>query len=255
MSKKNHPLRYSIHSRLREFHLRRLMPSAGGRLLDVGCGLGYLLESLGGEYETVGLEYDIESLKNNKKRGLVNMVQGDASYIPFARESFDVVLCSELLEHLPDGKDTDVLEGINAVLKPGGLLLITVPSLEGLRAQSKWRNLGHDDKSGGEYHYRIGYSWDALRCLIGRFSGWRIESRRYSMCLFSELFMDLMKIVYFKKNRYKEQSDIMGVDDSFVYKMFRLLFPLMYCLFVLEDVLFTPFFKGHIIIVAVKKDI
>ncbi|MBE3141517.1 MAG: class I SAM-dependent methyltransferase [Thermoplasmata archaeon] len=54
-------------------------------------------------------------------------VQADAAYIPFADNSFDVVICSELLEHVPN--PPDVLSEVYRVLRPGGLLLICVPFL------------------------------------------------------------------------------------------------------------------------------
>ena len=54
-------------------------------------------------------------------------VQADAAYIPFVDNSFDVVICSELLEHVPN--PPDVLNEVYRVLRPGGLLLICVPLL------------------------------------------------------------------------------------------------------------------------------
>jgi len=54
-------------------------------------------------------------------------VQADAAYIPFADNSFDVVICSELLEHVPN--PPEVLSEVYRVLRPGGLLLICVPFL------------------------------------------------------------------------------------------------------------------------------
>lgn len=54
-------------------------------------------------------------------------VQADASTLPFAAGSFDAVLCSEVLEHIREPRL--VLQQIERILKPGGVLLITVPFL------------------------------------------------------------------------------------------------------------------------------
>lgn len=250
-----HPLKYSVHSRLREHHLRRLLPAAAGpRLLDVGCGLGFLLEGLGERFEAaVGLEYDPSSLLVNRSRGLNLMVRGSAWQLPFREGAFDVVLCSEVLEHLPDGMDLVALKELARVTRPGGRILITVPALEGLRARSRLRNLGHDDPSGGEYHYRQGYAWRTFQDLVEQTGGLRVDKRVYSMFFLSELLMDLMKLVYTKKSRLKEHSDVMNADSSLLFRVFRLVFPLLFGVFLLEDWLFCPSFKGHILLVSLEK--
>ncbi len=252
--KKAHPLKYSVHTRLREFHLRRLLAnSPNGRMLDIGCGLGYLIEVLGEDYKCMGMEYDIHALEANREKGLVSIVQGDATKLPFGKECFDVVICSEVLEHLPDGLDEKALNEIAHIIKPGGRLLITVPSLEGIRAESTLRNIGHDDPAGGEYHYRIGYAWNDIRDMLNRVPSFKLLKRRYSMFLFSELFMDLLKLVYLKKNRMKEHSDIMEMKDSFLFRMYRVIFPLLHVLSVCEDILFASIFKGHILILELER--
>lgn len=249
-----HPLKYSIHTRLREFHLKRLMPNlSGGSLLDVGCGLGYLTSVLGDGFFCVGLEFDIKALSINRGTDLNNLVQGHAVKLPFHEKSFDVVICSEVLEHLPKGKDETVFSEMARVLKPGGRLLVTVPSLEGLRAHSMLRNLGHEDPNGGEYHYRIGYSWQEMKSIIDRLPMLRIRKRRYAMFLLSELFMDLMKWVYFKKNKLKEHSDIMEIKESLLFRLYRFLFPLIRFCFVCEDMVLAYFFKGHILILTLER--
>src|SRR5690606_33049497 len=51
--------------------------------------------------------------------------RADATQLPFADNTFDKIICSEVLEHLPDYQQ--VLAEIRRVLKPGGLLAISVP--------------------------------------------------------------------------------------------------------------------------------
>jgi SAM-dependent methyltransferase len=252
-SKKVHPLKYSVHTRLREFHLRRLFPRLStGRLLDVGCGLGYLTETLGKDFITTGMDYDIHALEVNQARGL-DMVRGSVAQLPFKEQSFDVILCSEVLEHLPEGVDEKALAEMARLLRPGGRLLITVPSLEGIRAESVLRNLGHDDPAGGEYHYRIGYAWQNIEAMIARTPSLKIIRKRYAMFLFSELFMDILKWVYFKKNKLKEHSDMMEMKDSLLFRTYRFVFPMLHFCFVCEDMLLASIFKGHILVLALER--
>ena len=250
-----HPLKYSIHTRLRLFHFKHLIPSLSKdmRILDVGCGLGYLTEKIGEGFFCTGLDLDFNSLKNNRLRGLKNMLKADASNIPFPDKTFDVIICSEVLEHLPPEIDKRVLKEMARILRPGGIILLSVPSLEGIRASSKLRNLGHNDKHSGEYHYRLGYFWNDITATISNISYLKISRRRYSMFLFSEIFMDLLKLLYLKKNPFHEQSDITGMKDSLLFLVYRLLFPILYFGFIMEDILLASIFKGHILILALNR--
>lgn len=97
-------------------HIVALAPKVHGKILDVGCGTKpYQMYFDVKEY--IGLE--IEGKKKNADRYY------DGKIIPFANESFDSVITSQVLEHVfnPDG----FLLEINRVLKPGGVLLLTVP--------------------------------------------------------------------------------------------------------------------------------
>lgn len=102
------------------------------RVLDAGCGEGFyvmLLDELYGG-EVVGLDFDPEILKLAKKwikeKPNVKLIEGDVTKLPFKNESFDKIILSEVLEHVPD--DQKALTEMYRVLKPGGILGITVPN-------------------------------------------------------------------------------------------------------------------------------
>lgn len=91
-----------------------------GRLLDVGCG-SKPYKSLFVVEDYVGLDIDSE---NTRLSGTADKLY-DGKDFPFEDNSFDSVLCNQVLEHVFNPQD--FLSEINRVLKPGGRLLLTVP--------------------------------------------------------------------------------------------------------------------------------
>lgn len=91
-----------------------------GRLLDVGCGRKPYREMFSTN-EYVGLEIDTPENRTNKEADFFY----DGDRFPFHDHDFDGIVCNQVLEHVftPDR----FLGEIRRVLKPGGLLLLTVP--------------------------------------------------------------------------------------------------------------------------------
>lgn len=107
-----------------------LQPSPGERILDCGCGMGFYLRTLSTLFEAsyTGLDGNAETLAFTREaldgRG-IPLARGDVLHLPYADASFDKVLLSEVLEHLPD--DRQGLAELRRVLRPGGTLALTVP--------------------------------------------------------------------------------------------------------------------------------
>ena len=111
----------------------------GELLLDMGCGFGrhaYQAARLGanvialdaGADEVVGVTNTVQAMVEAGELPLVApiaAVRGDAFALPFANDTFDRIIASEILEHLPT--DTVAMEELARVLKPGGTIAITVP--------------------------------------------------------------------------------------------------------------------------------
>ncbi|WP_232675886.1 bifunctional 2-polyprenyl-6-hydroxyphenol methylase/3-demethylubiquinol 3-O-methyltransferase UbiG [Nocardioides sp. R-C-SC26] len=106
--------------------VRRLVaPVAAGRALDVGCGGGgntAVLRDLG--WQTTGLEYSPTAASLATSRG-IQVVRGDSRRLPFADASFDLVMSTDMWEHIDD--DEAVARESARVLRPGGRLLVAVP--------------------------------------------------------------------------------------------------------------------------------
>jgi len=110
----------------------------GTRFLDLGCGEGrhmhaaYYMARL----HAVGVDLGFEEVRRTREGFEVHpdpsgepqrfsLAVADALHLPFADESFDVIVCSEVLEHIPDY--AQALREITRILKPGGKLAISVP--------------------------------------------------------------------------------------------------------------------------------
>jgi SAM-dependent methyltransferase len=113
----------------------------GGRILDLGCGTGGVLQHLGAHGDALGLDPAPEAARYCRRRG-VPMLLGSGLELPFADASFDAVLALDVIEHVPD--DVAMLREARRVLRPDGVLIVTVPALP-------WLWSAHDDVN---HHYR-----------------------------------------------------------------------------------------------------
>jgi len=114
----------------------------GDLLLDMGCGAGrHAFESFRLGARTVAFDYSAAELKDvgglfaamreageagTAPGSLAATANGDALRLPFADNTFDRIIASEVLEHVSD--DQRALHEVFRVLKPGGTLAATVPS-------------------------------------------------------------------------------------------------------------------------------
>lgn len=112
----------------------------GDRVLDLGCGEG---RHLRGCYvgrvaiHAVGIDLSLDDVKKTRagieafaatpseNQSVVSLASADALALPFVDHTFDTIICSEVLEHIPNYRTA--LNEINRILKPGGQLAISVP--------------------------------------------------------------------------------------------------------------------------------
>lgn len=112
------PLYLHLHPLWRS--LEKVLSSCEGRVLDVGCGMQPYRPMLGARVvEYVGVDREGE-LSNPT-------IVGSAEALPVEDASFDVVLCTMVLEHVVDPRKA-MIEA-RRVLKPNGRLILTVPSV------------------------------------------------------------------------------------------------------------------------------
>lgn len=96
------------------------------RLLEVGCGTGFFLESLSDFSDQIfAVDFSHEMLQRAKKRSTkAFLVLADADNLPFEEEVFETVVSLTLLQNMPDPKFT--VREMTRVLKDEGTLIATV---------------------------------------------------------------------------------------------------------------------------------
>ena len=110
----------------------------GDRVLDLGCGEGrhVIAAYLEAGVHSVGVDLSLQDLSRARDKFTdfqqaddasrqLSLTSADALSLPFADNTFDKIICSEVLEHIPDYQS--VLLEIQRILKPGGLLCVSVP--------------------------------------------------------------------------------------------------------------------------------
>src|SRR3954465_11658659 len=117
----------------------RLDVRAGMRVLDLGCGEGrHAFEAYRRGADVVAVDLSAPDLATTRDWGAALALtgegpgaaappplRGDLLALPFADASFDRVIASEVLEHIPD--DETAMAELTRVLRPGGLAAVTVP--------------------------------------------------------------------------------------------------------------------------------
>ena len=114
-----------------------LVPRLSWRVLDVGTSTGTnlrLLNNMGFE-DVTGLDLNPEAIRFCAEKGLGDVKLGDIENLPFENETFDLILATDIIEHVED--DARAVQELQRVLAPDGKLLITVPAFKAL-----W---GHND--------------------------------------------------------------------------------------------------------------
>ena len=120
------------------FNLTKYELNESGIMLDVGCGEGRHIFGIMQEHpemKCIGLDMDNDSLHKAEEgyeyfKSISNagaeFIKGSAYSLPFLDNSLDLIVCSEVLEHLH--QYNDAVKEIHRVLKPGGKFYASVPA-------------------------------------------------------------------------------------------------------------------------------
>jgi len=98
----------------------------GGKLLDVGCAYGFLVNEASKHFEAYGIDISSFAVKKSKEHCDGNAFKASAGNLPFKNESFDAITLIDTLEHVPDFNNC--LQDAVRALKKDGILLLQLPN-------------------------------------------------------------------------------------------------------------------------------
>jgi SAM-dependent methyltransferase len=147
-------------------------------ILDAGCGTGLNLRHL--PAGSVGLDINPRNVETVTRRlPHQQCVLGDVEAMPFADASFGTVVCTEVLEHVPDPRRA--LAEIRRVLMPGGVLIGSVPARSWV-----WRLRFLSSTCPGDEPFHNEYTPPEVRALLADF---HVDRVWYSLLRFNVLFV------------------------------------------------------------------
>jgi len=102
------------------------------RILDAGCGTGtltlWLSDNAGCGSKAFGVDKMLLSMLDRTRVDPANYVQGDLSALCFRDDSFDILVCNSVIEHIPHRLRRGAISEAFRVVKPGGVLVFGVPT-------------------------------------------------------------------------------------------------------------------------------
>lgn len=117
------PVRIPYFRAALENHLNK---GSRGLVLDLGSGGGFVALALADLGEVIAVDHSIDAVSEAKTAGVGSVVVGDVSQLPFRDKTYEAVVCSEVLEHVPHPTAT-IVEAAR-VMKPDSLFLFSTPS-------------------------------------------------------------------------------------------------------------------------------
>lgn len=124
--------------------LRATLPPGKLRLAEIGCGSGALLAAAAEFGEVVGVELSQDFSEAARRRGVPVLPGALPDRLPLEPGAYDGVFLFDVLEHVED--DRAALRAVGRLLKPGGLVICTVPAYE-------WLWSSHDEVLGHRRRY------------------------------------------------------------------------------------------------------
>jgi SAM-dependent methyltransferase len=107
------------------------------RVLDGGCGTGYMARLLEQRYgwRLYAVDHGFQGLQFGRALGLERLAQADVAALPFPSGAFQAVVSLDVVVHFPRGEESSAFEEFARVLLPRGLLVLRVAALDALRSR------------------------------------------------------------------------------------------------------------------------
>lgn len=189
--------------------IRKLKLAPDAAILDIGTSTGTNLRMLRemGFTDFVGLDSNEEAVRWCAEKGFGTVMKGDACELPFPDARFDLVLATDIVEHVE--RDVMAMQEIRRVLKPGGRAIITVPAFESL-----W---GTQDEIG---HHVRRYTRDELLDKL-KASGCTIyDSYYFNFLLFAPIWVARRMIRFLKPDIRNENQ----LNSAWINRLLKAVF-------------------------------
>ncbi len=114
--------------------MKKYIISRNAKILDIGAGPGCFLSLIEKDFK-LAIVSDIsfaQLIFAKNKINKIDCIACDADKLPFKKESFDYIILSEVIEHLPKENSQNILKSIRILLKPSGRLILTTPNYKSL---------------------------------------------------------------------------------------------------------------------------
>jgi SAM-dependent methyltransferase len=245
--------------------LRRLLGTTSPEMktIDIGSGTGYTTLSVlsGSEITCVDSHQPnldcVANLARANQRKVPVLLNAAATNLPVPNAAFDVVMCSEVLEHLED--DDALVAEIARVLKPHATVLISVP-YTGYGFASFLEKAGIKtvhDYPGPEQHIRPGYDEKDLSELLGRHS-LEIDAIDFYLKWFTRCTVDVVSLAHIgyqllrHGRRVWTWADAAAAETGLTFKVYKVMYPFLRLATRLDGLLFKDS-RGFAIIVRARK--
>ncbi|MEJ7849621.1 MAG: methyltransferase domain-containing protein [Pyrinomonadaceae bacterium] len=154
-------LYFAVQNKLTRYPIpeTRLKQGSGERLLDIGCNWGrWSIAAARKNYRPVGIDPSLNAIlaarRVSKQLGVeCEFIVGDARFLPFADDAFDVVFCYSVYQHLSKENVRTSLDEVSRVLKTNGKTLIQMSNKYGIRQYQQHRRRGFTEGEGFEIRY------------------------------------------------------------------------------------------------------
>lgn len=163
-----------------------------GKVLDLGCGEGHILNMLPNTFDKYGCDVSKKTLSFLNKKISIELCDLSKKF-PFENILFDIIICSEVLEHLENPKNT--LKNSMDHLAADGMVLITIPN---------YKNIG--SKGGDPTHI---HSWKVQEFVR------LLENQRFLIeDIYPTYYVGILRIIF---NKFKRRLNKLGFLSRFLY--------------------------------------
>lgn len=194
-----------IDSFIKLFSKRFIKNSVNINILDYGCGPGNMLDYLSKYGMVYGIDYSEKAIEFCRLRGYLNTLAEKTLPIKFPNNHFDIITSIDVLEHIED--DSAVIAELFRLLKPGGLLFVTVPAFQIL-----WG--AHDEIYGHKRRYLKKYivkKFELNNMIV-------IKSTYFEFIFFFPLLFarTIKKIILWKNNKKDDFYPVPSIINKFL---------------------------------------